>query len=141
MNIGSLLPGHARYRPEHTAVVFEDRRLNFREFNDRVNQLANALSSLHVKKGDKVATILPNCLNLLETYWAVAKMGAVVVPLSPLLRGRALAALLPRFRHGDNHRESRFCRDARRSPARAARNPGHSLHPHWIVAGSGISKL
>ena len=94
MNIGSLLTGHARYRPEHTAVVFEDRRLNFREFNVRVNQLANALCSLNVKKGDKVATILPNCLNLLETYWAVAKMGAVVVPLSPLLRGRALAALL-----------------------------------------------
>ena len=94
MNIGSLLTGHARYRPEHIAVVFGDRRLNFREFNVRVNQLANALCSLNVKKGDKVATILPNCLNLLETYWAVAKMGAVVVPLSPLLRGRALAALL-----------------------------------------------
>ena len=94
MNIGSLLPRHARYRPDHTAVVFEDCRLSFREFNARVNQLANALSSLDVKKGDKVATILPNCLSLLETYWAVAKIGAVVVPLSPLLREKALAALI-----------------------------------------------
>ncbi len=94
MNIGSLLPRHARSRPEHPAVVFEDARLNFREFNVRVNRLANALSSLNVRKGDKVATILPNCLNLLETYWAVAKIGAVVVPLSPLLREKALAALL-----------------------------------------------
>ena len=94
MNIGSLLPRHARCRPDHTAVVFEDARLNFREFNVRVNRLANALSSLNVRKGDKVATILPNCLNLLETYWAVAKIGAVVVPLSPLLREKALAALL-----------------------------------------------
>ena len=94
MNIGSLLPSHARYRPEHTAVVFEDRRLNFHEFNARVNRAANALLSLGVKKGDKVATILPNCLSLLETYWAVAKIGAVVVPLSPLLRERALATLI-----------------------------------------------
>jgi acyl-CoA synthetase (AMP-forming)/AMP-acid ligase II len=94
MNIGSLLPSHARYRPDHTAVVFEDSRLSFREFNARVNRLANALSSLDVKKGDKVATILPNCLSLLETYWAVAKIGAVVVPLSPLLREKALTALL-----------------------------------------------
>jgi long-chain acyl-CoA synthetase len=94
MNIGSLLPSHARHRPNHTAVVFEDCRLNFREFNARVNRLANALSRLGVKNGDKIATILPNCTALLETYWAVAKMGAVVVPLSPLLRERALAALI-----------------------------------------------
>ena len=94
MNIGSLLPRHARHRSDHTAVVFEDCRLNFREFNARVNRLANALSRLGVKKGDKIATILPNSLNLLETYWAVAKIGAVVVPLSPLLRERALAALI-----------------------------------------------
>ncbi len=94
MNIGSLLPNHARRRPNHTAVVFEDCRLSFREFNTRVNRLANTLSSLDVKKGDKVATILPNCLALLETYWAVAKIGAVVVPLSPLLREKALATLI-----------------------------------------------
>ncbi len=94
MNIGSLLPRHALNRPDHTAVVFEDCRLSFREFNARVNRLANALCGLGVKKGDKIATILPNCLALLETYWAVAKTGAVVVPLSPLLRERALASLI-----------------------------------------------
>ena len=94
MNIGSLLPAHARYRGSHTAIVFEDDRLSFREFNARVNRLANAFLNLGVKKGDKIATVLPNCLPLLETYWAVAKIGAVVVPLSPLLRGKALAALI-----------------------------------------------
>lgn len=94
MNIGSLLPRHAHYRPDHTAVVFEEFRPTFREFNARVNRLANALSGLNVKKGDKVATVLPNCLNLLEIYWAVAKIGAVVVPLSPLLREKAIAPLI-----------------------------------------------
>jgi len=94
MNIGSLLPSHARYRPNHTAVVVEEFRLSFREFNARVNRLANALVSLGVKKGDKVATVLPNCLSLLDTYWAVAKIGAVAVPLSPLLREKALATLI-----------------------------------------------
>ncbi len=94
MNIGALLPAHARYRPNHTAVVFENCRLSFRELNARVNRLANALLNLGVNKGDKLATILPNCLNLLETYWAAAKIGLVVVPLSPLLRGKALVTLL-----------------------------------------------
>ena len=79
MNIGSLLPRHARYRPNHTAIVFNDTRLTFLQFNQRVNRLANALLGLGVGKGDKLATILPNCLELLEVYWAIAKMGAVPV--------------------------------------------------------------
>lgn len=94
MNIGSLLTNHARYRPDHTAVVFKEDRFSFREFNKRVNRLANALVSLGVAKGDKIATFMPNCLELLEVYWSVAKIGAVVVPLSTLLRGKALASLL-----------------------------------------------
>lgn len=94
MNIGSLLPRHARYRPDHPAIVFNDHRLTFSEFNRRVNRLANSLLNLGVSKGDKIATILPNCLELLEVYWAVAKMGAVVVPLSTLTRGKGLVNLL-----------------------------------------------
>ena len=94
MNVGSLLSRHAQYRPHHIAVVFEDQRPTFLEFNDRVNRLANALLKLGVKKGDKVATILPNCLELLESYWAIVKIGAVIVPLSQLLRGKGLLNLL-----------------------------------------------
>ena len=94
MNIGSLLARHAQYRPHHTAIVFEGRLLTFRELNQRVNRLANVLLNLGVSKGDKVATILPNCLELLESYWAVVKIGAVVVPLSQLLRGKGLLNLL-----------------------------------------------
>ncbi|MDX6447186.1 MAG: hypothetical protein QOH71_4260 [Blastocatellia bacterium] len=94
MNIGSLLPRHARYRPEHPAIVFRNDRFTFRQFNLRVNRLANALLDLGVGKGDKIATILPNCLELLEVYWAVARIGAVVVPLSTLTRGKGLVTLL-----------------------------------------------
>ena len=46
------------------------------------------------RKGEKVATILPNCLELLETYWAVGKIGAVVVPMSTLLLEPAMQSLL-----------------------------------------------
>ena len=94
MNIGTLFSRHARYRPNHPALVFEDKRLTHLQLNKEINRLANALQALGVSKGDKVATILPNCLELLEVYWAVAKMGAVVVPFSTLLRGKAMATLL-----------------------------------------------
>jgi long-chain acyl-CoA synthetase len=94
MNIGSLLTRHARLRPQHTAVVIENQRLSFADFNRRVNRTANALVGLGIGKGDKVVTILPNSLELLDVYWAAAKIGAVAVPLSPLLRGKALANLI-----------------------------------------------
>ena len=94
MNIGSLFSRHARYRPNHLAVVFEDQRLTWLEFNQSINRLANALLGMGIRKGDKVATLLPNCLELLEVYWAVAKIGAVVVPLSTLLLEKAMQSLL-----------------------------------------------
>ena len=94
MAINTLLVRHTRYRPDHLAVVFEDQRLTFRQFNSRVNRLANSLTGLGLTKGDKVATILDNSLELLDAYQAVAKTGLVVVPLSPLLRGSGLSNLI-----------------------------------------------
>ena len=94
MNIGTLLPRHARYRPNHPALIFNDQRFTFEQLNRRVNRLAWALTQLGISKGDRVATILPNCVELLDVYWAVAKIGAVVVPLSPLLQETALVGLL-----------------------------------------------
>lgn len=94
MDISKLLNHHAQYRPDHIAVIFEDYRLTYREFNARVNKLANALLGLGIGKGSKVATILGNSLELLEIYWAAAKIGAVAVPLSPMMRGKGLITLL-----------------------------------------------
>ena len=94
MNLGTLFRRHARYRPDHTAVVFGEQRLTYLAFNQNINRLANAMVSLGIKKGAKVATLLPNCLELLETYWAAAKVGAVVVPMSTLLMEGALRSLL-----------------------------------------------
>ena len=99
--MGSLPARHARYRPRHTALVVapggadqREIRLNWREFNAYVNRCANALAGLGVARGERVATVLSNSLDLVATYWACAKLGAVVVPLSPLLTATGLASLL-----------------------------------------------
>jgi long-chain acyl-CoA synthetase len=94
MNLGMLFTRHARYRPDHTAVVFGDQRLTYLQLNKSINRLANAMVSLGIRKGSTVATVLPNCLELFETYWAAAKVGAVVVPMSTLLMEGALRSLL-----------------------------------------------
>jgi len=94
MNLGLLLEQHSRYRPDHLAVVCEEDRFTFRELKARVNQFANALLLLGLRKGDKLALVLPNCTELLIAYRAAALTGIVVVPLSPLLRGPGLISLL-----------------------------------------------
>ena len=94
MPLDTLLARHARYRPQHTAVVFDDERVTFTELERRVNRIANALLALGLEKGDKVATVLENCVEVIELYHAAARTGLVVVPLSPLLRGSGLTNLV-----------------------------------------------
>ncbi len=94
MDIGILLSHHAKYRPDHTAFVCGDERFNYREFNRYVNRLANALLNSGLKKGDKFATLLPNCVVLMAAYWAAAKTGLVIVPSSTMLKESGLSSLL-----------------------------------------------
>jgi long-chain acyl-CoA synthetase len=94
MNVGSLLPRHARYRSDHIALIVGGRRLSFRELNAYVNRLANALLAAGLKKGDKFTTVLPNCLELMAAYWAAAKTGLVIVPTSPMLQEAGLRTII-----------------------------------------------
>ena len=94
LELASLVAHHARYRPEHLAVAFEQERLTWRKFAARVARCANMLRGQGIGKGDKVATVLGNCRELLEIYWAVPSIGAVLVPLSPLLMPAGLASLV-----------------------------------------------
>jgi long-chain acyl-CoA synthetase len=94
MNIGSLLPHHARYRPNHTAFVCGEERFSYRMFNAYVNKLAHALLANGLVKGDKFATLLPNCTQLMAAYWAAAKTGTVIVPCSTLLNESGILTLL-----------------------------------------------
>jgi acyl-CoA synthetase (AMP-forming)/AMP-acid ligase II len=94
MNIGSLLPHHARYRPDHLAFVCGEERFSYHAFNAYVNKLANALLDCGLAKGDKFATVLPNCTQLMAAYWAAAKTGLVIVPSSTMLNASGLTTLL-----------------------------------------------
>jgi long-chain acyl-CoA synthetase len=92
--LSTLLQRQARYRPDATAVVFEEHRLTYRDFWARVARAGNLLRSIGIGPGDRVATVATNSLDLLELYWAVPTIGAVLVPLSPLLLGPGLASLV-----------------------------------------------
>jgi acyl-CoA synthetase (AMP-forming)/AMP-acid ligase II len=83
-NVGQLLTKRA-YRDPEVEAVFEaatGRRLSFTELNGRCNQVANALRDGGVKHGDRVALLLMNGTEFVETFFAVGKIGAVNVPLN-----------------------------------------------------------
>ena len=84
MNIGHFLTKRA-YRDATTEAIFDvasDRRFSYEQLNGRANQAANALLGSGVTKGDRVGLLLMNGVEFVETFFAVAKIGAVNVPLN-----------------------------------------------------------
>ena len=79
MNIGTLLERVARQVPDRPATVFEGETLTFRQFNDRSNRFAQALLSLGIGKGDRVAILQTNSPRIHEAWFGALKIGAAVV--------------------------------------------------------------
>ncbi|WP_423798554.1 acyl-CoA synthetase [Neobacillus sp. SAB-20_R2A] len=80
--IGNWLVKHCKVRPDRLALVYNEKRFTYLEFNERVNRLANALLSLGVRKGDRVDALLLNTNEMLEAVFACAKIGAIFVPIN-----------------------------------------------------------
>jgi long-chain acyl-CoA synthetase len=91
LNLAILLEDSARNVPERCAVICGDARLTYAETNAKANQVANALRDLGIGKGDKIALSCPNLPFFPIIYYGILKMGAVVVPLNVLLKGREIA--------------------------------------------------
>ena len=82
MSHGEQLARAARKSPDKVAFRFEDRALTFRQLDDRVTRLANALVERGVDRGDRVAVLMMNRLEVVESYLAGCRLGAVVVPVN-----------------------------------------------------------
>lgn len=83
-NIGALLARRTYLNPSNEALfdVSANRRFTYAQLNDRTNQVANALTSLGVGKGDRVALLMMNSHEFVTGFFAIAKVGAVIVPLN-----------------------------------------------------------
>ena len=80
----------AASRPETAAVICGGNRLTYRELQTRADALAGGLGSLGVEKGDRVLTLLPAGDSFATIFFALAGLGAVVVPMSSQTRPRQL---------------------------------------------------
>lgn len=77
-SVGTLLAETARVQPDRIAVNDGRRALSYRAFNQRVNQLAHALTGMGVKRGDRIALLSRNSIAYLEIMMAAAKLGATL---------------------------------------------------------------
>lgn len=68
--------------PGQTAILFLERKINYRDLKIQADKLAAALAGFGVKKGDRVCTLLPNCMEFIVSDWAILKAGAAMVPTS-----------------------------------------------------------
>jgi fatty-acyl-CoA synthase/long-chain acyl-CoA synthetase len=82
MTIRELLETTYINYPHREAFVFKDGRATYGEYYLKVNQKANALLEIGIKKGDHVGLMFPNCMEVLESILALWSIGVVIVPLS-----------------------------------------------------------
>jgi acyl-CoA synthetase (AMP-forming)/AMP-acid ligase II len=89
-----MLKLNAKKYPDTTALKDKVRSLDYPELNTRVNRLAHSFLSLGLVKGDKVAVLLENSMEIVETYLATAKTGTVIVPINFRLVGNEIEYII-----------------------------------------------
>ncbi len=91
LTMAGILRRTALRYPERPALIFFGRRTLFRDLDERVTRLASALRTLGLRPGDRVALFLPNCPQLIESFYAVWRAGCVAIPVNPHATGAELA--------------------------------------------------
>jgi long-chain acyl-CoA synthetase len=86
LGLTEFVARNAEWYPDKTAVIFEKRKLSWREFNGRINRIANHLKKAGLAKGDRVALLSQNCLEYPEIIFGALKAGGVIVPISTMLQ-------------------------------------------------------
>src|SRR3972149_5710340 len=94
MNTSEFLMIASSVVPDRVALACEGEGRTFAALQERVNRLANALQSLGIGKGDKVAALALNSIPYVESYYACAKLGAVFVPLNYRAKEEELAYMV-----------------------------------------------
>jgi len=81
-----LLQKSISENPDNIAIEFENHKITYQNLHKIIGKLANGLLQIYIKKGDRVAVILPNLPHFIFAYYATFKIGAILVPINPLFQ-------------------------------------------------------
>lgn len=82
MNISNLLARSARKYPKNIAVISMGKETSYEGLESLVNRVANRLIDTGIERGDKIGIFMPNVLEFVVMYFAIQRVGAVVVPIN-----------------------------------------------------------
>ena len=92
--VGRLLDEAAERNGNKPFLYFEDQKITYREIGERVNKVANGFIRMGLRKGGKVAILMENCPEFIYTWFALAKLGAIEVPINTAHKGNILEYLI-----------------------------------------------
>lgn len=93
-NMREVLERAADRSPDKVYLLFEDQKVTYSEMDRLINQSANMFLELGVRKGDRVALMLPNCPEFIYLWFGLVKIGASMVPVNTFLRAKETAYIL-----------------------------------------------
>jgi len=85
-----VLDNAVRDFPENDAIIFQGRKITYRQLAEEVAHMASGLSQRGMKKGQRMAIMLPNCPQYVSAYFAILKIGGIVVNVNPMYVEREL---------------------------------------------------
>ena len=94
LSVSDLLTRRAKLSPNKLAVVCENVRRTFKEANERANQLAAAMKSIGIEKGDRVGIMALNESEFVDVFFGLGKIGAIMVPINFRLAGPEVKYIL-----------------------------------------------
>jgi len=94
MNLSMRLETHGQLSPEREALVYNNQRLSYRDLNTMVNKLATGLSQIGVKPGDMILLALDNCPEFIISYYAIIRMGSIVIPANPQFSAKEFSLII-----------------------------------------------
>ena len=84
MIIKDFIEWNGRKHRDKTALIHENTRISFSELDKRTNSLVRGLWHLGIKKGDRVACLMPNCPQYIVAFFATNSLGAIFTAISAL---------------------------------------------------------
>jgi len=128
--VGQLLAMRAKEIPDRAYIRFGEQEITYGEFDRMVNRAANRLLAAGIRKGDRIGLFLDNSIEYCVLFWAIARVGAVMVPMNTGYPADEL-------RYAVNHSEQimLFAHDHLRSVVEECRNQCASLKEIIYVGG------
>lgn len=93
-NIGEIIISAASKFPSKTAIIFGQKKISFLELHLFTDRLAQGLKESGVLKGERVALLLDNSPHFIICYFAVVKLGAIVVPINYMFKTEEVSYIL-----------------------------------------------